>query len=310
MATPAATAPRTVGLRRTLRGYFLLTKPRIIELLLITTVPTMIVAQEGIGDDAVAFLRLVAATLVGGSLAAGGANVFNCWCDRDIDARMARTRNRPLPMGDVTPNGALLFGVVLTVLSFVWLGATVNLVSALLALAANAFYVFVYTIALKRSTPQNIVIGGAAGAVPVLIGWAAVTGDVFALSAMPAWVAFLLIFYWTPPHFWALAIKYRDDYEEAGVPMLPVVSTIEATASQILRYSWVMVAMSLLFFAVAHMGLVYLGTALVLGGVFLKTASDLKKRPTVKQAMLLFHFSITYLGLVFASMAVDVLLLG
>ncbi|MCE7883637.1 MAG: protoheme IX farnesyltransferase, partial [Actinobacteria bacterium ATB1] len=229
MAT-SATAPRTIGLRRTLRGYFLLTKPRIIELLLITTVPVMVVANGGIGADAGGFLWLVTATLVGGSLAAGGANVFNCWFDRDIDARMTRTRTRPLPAGDVSPNGALVFGVVLTTVSFVWLAALVNIESAVLALSANAFYVSVYTVALKRSTPQNIVIGGVAGAVPTLIGWAAVTGEVLTPNAIPAWVAFLLVFYWTPPHFWALAIKYRSDYEEAGVPMLPVVASIQTTA--------------------------------------------------------------------------------
>lgn len=309
MAT-SATAPRTIGLRRALRGYFLLTKPRIIELLLITTVPVMIVANDGIGADPGSFLWLVTATLVGGSLAAGGANVFNCWLDRDIDARMSRTRTRPLPAGDVSPNGAVVFGVVLTTVSVVWLVVLVNIESAVLALSANAFYVFVYTIALKRSTSQNIVIGGVAGAVPALIGWAAVTGEILTPSAIPAWVAFLLVFYWTPPHFWALAIKYRSDYEEAGVPMLPVVASIKTTARHILRYSWTMVAMSLLFFVTARMGLVYLGAALVLGGVFLKAASDLEKEPTVKRAMMLFHYSITYLGLLFASMAVDELLLG
>lgn len=309
MATSATSAPRHTGLRNTLRAYVLLTKPRIIELLLITTVPMMIVANGGIGSDAVAFLRLVAATLVGGSLAAGGANVFNCWCDRDIDARMTRTKARPLPRGDVSPHAALVFGTVLTLVSFAWLAGLVNVVSAVLALSANAFYVLVYTLALKRSTPQNIVIGGVAGAVPTLVGWAAVTGHVFTLAAIPAWVAFLLVFYWTPPHFWALAIKYRDDYAAAGVPMLPVVTSTETTARYILRYSWVMVSMSLLFFVVARMGVIYLVTAAVLGVIFLKSASDLRTRPTVKQAMLLFHYSITYLGLLFASMALDVAVL-
>ncbi len=213
------------------------------------------------------------------------------------------------PASAPAPLARVVLGVVLTLVSFAWLALLVNVQSAVLALAANAFYVLVYTLALKRSTPQNIVIGGVAGAVPTLVGWSAVTGQVFALAAIPAWVAFLLVFYWTPPHFWALAIKYRDDYAAAGVPMLPVVTSAETTARYILRYSWVMVSMSLLFFVVARMGVIYLVAAVVLGAIFLKAASDLRARPTLKQAMLLFHYSISYLGLLFASMALDVLVL-
>lgn len=304
MATPAAVTSEVRPRRSALsvaKSYFLLTKPRIIELLLITTVPSMIVAQASTPQGGLPSWQLVLATLIGGSLAAGAANTVNCWFDRDIDAIMARTRNRPLPRGDVSPNGALVFAAVLQVLSFVWLGLAVNWLSAFLGLSATLFYVFVYTIGLKRSSPQNIVIGGAAGAVPVLIGWSAVTGTV----PLASWVAFALIFYWTPPHFWALAIKYRDDYAAAGVPMLPVVETIETTARQILRYSWLMVAISLLFFAVAQMGLIYLVSAVVLGAVFLKMAIDLRRDPSVRKAMRLFHYSISYLGLLFVSMAVD-----
>lgn len=298
MASPAtATRPVRLGFGRVARAYFLLTKPRIVELLLITTVPMMIVAQRGLPP-----LGLVLATLVGGSLAAGGANTFNCWLDRDIDALMARTRNRPLPAGEVSPTGALVFGFVLEVVAFAWLDLTVNRISAVLAVCATAFYVFVYTIGLKRSSPQNIVVGGAAGAVPVLIGWAAVTGEV-------AWAplfAFLVVFYWTPPHFWALAIKYRDDYAAAGVPMLPVVAGFAETARYVVVYSWVMVAVSLAYFAVARLGLLYLAVAILLGGLFLARAYQLRRTPTAEKAMRLFHFSITYLALLFAAMAVDV----
>jgi protoheme IX farnesyltransferase len=283
----------------TARGYLALTKPRIIELLLVTTVPTMIVAARGMPS-----LWLILATLVGGSFAAGSANTINCYVDRDIDVRMHRTERRPLPKSVVTPESALRFGIVLGVLATVWLGLFVNWLSALLAVGAIGFYVFVYTLGMKRTTPSNIVIGGAAGCMPVLIGWAAVTGRV----ELPAFVLFAVVFYWTPPHFWALAIRFRDDYAAADVPMLPVVAGLDETARQIVLYSWAMVAVSLLFYPVARMGPVYLASCVVLGVVFLREAHGLAGRARAGQpvkAMRLFHWSITYLTLLFAAMAVD-----
>ena len=281
------------------RGYLALTKPRIIELLLVTTVPAMIVAERGMPA-----WWLIVATLVGGSFAAGSANTINCYVDRDIDTQMHRTERRPLPNAVVTPAEALRFGVILGVLATLWLGLLVNWLSAVLALAAIGFYVFVYTLGMKRSTPSNIVIGGAAGCMPVLIGWSAVTGRV----ELPAFVLFAVIFYWTPPHFWALAIKFRDDYAAASVPMLPVVAGVKETAKQIVLYSWAMVAVSLLFHPVARMGNVYLGACLVLGAMFLREAHGLAARAKSGAAvkpMRLFHWSITYLTLLFAAMAVD-----
>jgi protoheme IX farnesyltransferase len=281
------------------RGYLALTKPRIIELLLVTTVPTMVVAARGLPS-----LWLVLATLVGGSFAAGSANTINCYVDRDIDVRMHRTERRPLPNAVVTPAEALRFGIVLGLVATVWLGFLVNWLSAGLAVAAIAFYVFVYTLGMKRSTPSNIVIGGAAGCMPVLIGWAAVTGRV----EVPALVLFAVIFYWTPPHFWALAIRFSDDYAAADVPMLPVVAGLRETARQIVLYSWVMVALSLLFHPVARMGLIYLVSCVVLGALFLKEAHGLAsraKRGVAVKPMRLFHWSITYLTLLFAAMALD-----
>ena len=298
LAAPSeVTAPRS--LRDLARGYLALTKPRIIELLLVTTVPTMIVAERGMPSA-----WLVLATLVGGSFAAGSANTINCYVDRDIDVRMHRTERRPLPTSVVTPAEALRFGVVLGAVATVWLGLAVNWLSAALALAAIGFYVFVYTLGMKRTTPSNIVIGGAAGCMPVLIGWSAVTGRV----EVPAFVLFAVIFYWTPPHFWALAIKFRDDYAAASVPMLPVVAGVRETAKQIVLYSWAMVAVSLLFHPVARMGNVYLGAAVVLGAMFLREAHGLASRARSGAAvkpMRLFHWSITYLTLLFAAMAVD-----
>ena len=295
-----------VGERRAVgelaRGYLALTKPRIIELLLVTTVPAMIVAERGLPS-----FWLILATLVGGSFAAGSANTINCYVDRDIDVRMNRTSRRPLPKAVVTPAEALRFGILLGVLATMWLGLLVNWLSAVLALAAIGFYVFVYTLGMKRSTPSNIVIGGAAGCMPVLIGWSAVTGRV----ELPAFVLFAVIFYWTPPHFWALAIKFKDDYARAGVPMLPVVAGLAETTRQIVLYSWAMVAISLLFHPVARMGNVYLVSCLVLGAVFLREAHLLARRVKRDQPvkpMRLFHWSITYLTLLFAAMAVDQLL--
>jgi protoheme IX farnesyltransferase len=279
-------------------AYLALTKPRIIELLLVTTLPTMFVAQGGVPP-----VSLMLWTLAGGALAAGGANAFNMVADRDIDRVMHRTRHRPLVTGEVTPTAALVFATVLEVVAFAELWWKVNLLSAVLAVSATAFYVLVYTLWLKRTSSQNIVLGGAAGAVPVLVGWAAVTGS---LSWAPV-VLFAVIFLWTPPHFWALAIRYRDDYEAAHVPMLPVVATFSQTAGQILFYTGLLVAASLLFALVAHMGLVYVISAAVLGAVFLAFGVRLRREQTARAAMQLFQYSITYLTLLFLAMAVDVL---
>ncbi len=280
-----------------LGAYVALTKPRIIELLLVTTLPTMIVAQRGLPP-----VWLMAATLVGGALAAGGANAINMVVDRDIDKVMHRTRNRPLVTGAVTPRNALIFAIALEVAAFVELAAAVNLLSAVLAISATLFYVFVYTLWLKRTSSQNIVIGGAAGAVPVLVGWAAVTDS---LGWAP-FVLFALIFVWTPPHFWSLAVKYRDDYQAAHVPMLPAVATFERTARQILVYSVVLVAVSLVLAPVASLGAFYVTAAALLGAGFIGLALRLAHRATPKAAMRLFGYSITYLTVLFVCMAVDV----
>jgi protoheme IX farnesyltransferase len=251
-------------------------------------------------------LGLVLATLLGGSLAAGSANAINNYVDRDIDQLMARTAHRPLAKHAVDPTAALRFGIVLGVASFVWLVATVNLLSAVLAVAAILFYVFVYTLGLKRRSPQNIVIGGAAGCVPVLVGWAAVTGEV----GLPALLLFAIVFAWTPPHFWALALKYREDYARAGVPMMPVVYGVAETARQILLYSILLVSITLMFGPVGQMGLLYLTAAVGLGGVFIYLAWRLLRTNTEQMAMRLFRYSITYLGLLFTAMAIDAALSG
>jgi protoheme IX farnesyltransferase len=283
----------------TLRAYVALTKPRIIELLLVTTVPTMVLAEGGVPS-----LGLIGAVLVGGTLAAGGANAMNQYLDRDIDDRMRRTRNRPLPRHMVEPAAALVFGLVLSVLSFAWLTVTVNTLSAVLAASAIVFYVVVYTLWLKRATPQNIVIGGAAGCVPVLVAWAAVTGTV----GLPALILFAIIFVWTPPHFWALALRYRGDYEAAGVPMLPVVRGEVETARQILLYSLVLVAVSLLLLPAAGMGIVYLLAAAGLGVGFIAWALRVRRAPDIgAPAIGLFRYSTTYLTLLFAAVAADAL---
>jgi protoheme IX farnesyltransferase len=282
-----------------IRAYVALTKPRIIELLLITTLPTMVVAERGLPP-----LGLMVATLVGGALAAGGANAVNMYVDRDIDALMERTKNRPLVTGEVTPRAALTFAVVLEVAAFIELWALVNLLSAVLAVSACLFYVFVYTLWLKRSSSRNIVIGGAAGAVPVLVGWSAVTGS---LSWAPI-VLFAIIFYWTPPHFWALAIRYREDYAAAEVPMLPAVVSLRTTAVRILGYTVLLWLITLLFAWVADMGLLYVLSAVVLGGLFTAMAVQLLRDATPQRAMRLFGWSITYLTLLFVAMAADQLL--
>ena len=301
-ATEAANAglPRATSVaahwRARIQAYVGLTKPRIIELLLVTTVPAMVLADRGLPSP-----WLVLAVLAGGTLAAAGANTINCVLDRDIDEKMRRTHRRPLPAGSVTPKAALRFGIALEVLAFAWLWASVKLLAAALSVGATAFYVFVYTMWLKRTTTHNIVIGGAAGAVPVLVGWAAVTGRI----GLPAWVMFAIVFMWTPPHFWALAMKYRDDYAAAGVPMLPVVAGPKAAARQILAYSVVLVGVTLTLCPAAKMGPVYLVAALVLGARFLRCAHQLSRDNSARAAFRLFSFSITYLGLLFMAIAVD-----
>jgi heme o synthase len=299
------------GARRPLsdsvRAYVALTKPRIIELLLVTTVPAMILAARDVpGLRIVDFTGLVIATLVGGTLAAGSANAINCYLDRDIDELMARTRRRPLPAHQVEPERAMVFGIVLGVVSLVLMAWLVNLVAAFLTLLAIAFYVVVYTIMLKRTTPQNIVIGGAAGALPPVIGWAAVTGSV----GPPALVLFALVFYWTPPHFWALSLRIRRDYEAARVPMLPVVRGIAETSRQILLYTVLLVAISLVLFAVGRLGWIYLVAAIVLGAVFLRQAVALWRTGSAEAestagAIGLYRYSISYLSLLFLAVAVD-----
>ncbi len=285
--------------RRTLGSYVALTKPRIIELLLVTTVPTMIVAERGLPS-----VWLMAATVIGGTLSAGGANAINMYVDRDIDQVMDRTKKRPLAQGAMSPRAALTFAVSLEVVAFFFLWGTVNLLSAVLALSACLFYVFVYTLWLKRTSSNNIVIGGAAGAAPVLIGWSAVTGTL----DWPPVVLFAVIFYWTPPHFWALAIRYRDDYAKADVPMLPVVASLRTTATRILLYTLLLVGLTVLFAPVADMGNLYLGAALVLGAVFTWFAVRLLRDATPAVAMRLFGWSITYITLLFGAMAADQLL--
>jgi protoheme IX farnesyltransferase len=287
--------------RDRLHAYLMLTKPRIIVLLLITTVPAMILAAGGIPP-----LWLILATLVGGSIAAGSANAINMYLDRDIDQVMKRTRQRPLPAHEVTPEDALRFGFVLGAISFGFLATVVNVLAASLALAAIAFYVFVYTMWLKRSTAQNIVIGGAAGAAPALVGWAAVTGTL----AWPAWVLFAIVFVWTPPHFWALAMRYQGDYAAAGVPMLPVVKGEDETRRQIFLYSLVLFGTTLLLVPLASMGLVYLLTAVVLGGIFVYRALHLWRRPDPDKAWRLFTFSIVYLAALFGAVALDALVVA
>ncbi len=297
------TASASFSTRDVAKGYLALTKPRIIELLLVTTVPTMIVADNGFPR-----LWLIVATLVGGTLAAGGANAFNMVIDRDIDAIMERTKKRPLVTGVMSARSATLFAFALEAVAFAVLVLWVNQLSAWLALSATAFYVFIYTMLLKRRSKQNIVIGGAAGAVPVLIGWAAVTNS---LGWTPV-LLFLVVFIWTPPHFWALAVRYRDDYHAANVPMMPVVASLRRTTLEILVYTVIMWALTLLIGSSAHLGWVYAVSATVLGAMFTYYALRLFRharvdKADVAEAMRLFHFSITYLSALFILMAVDVL---
>ena len=286
----------TPSLRSKVGAYVSLTKPQIIELLLVTTVPVQIVAARGIPS-----LWLIVTTVVGGTLAAGGAHAINMYVDRDIDALMARTRNRPLVTGVIEPRNALVFAIALEVAAFALLWSTVNLLSAVLAVAACLFYVFVYTLWLKRTSTQNIVIGGAAGAVPVLIGWSSVTNS---LDWAPV-ILFGVIFFWTPPHFWALAIKYKDDYAAAEVPMMPVVADVRSTVRQMIAYTVVTWALTLLFAPVAGMGALYVVAATVLGAIFTYQAYRLLRDASYARAMRLFGWSITYVSLLFGAMALD-----
>jgi protoheme IX farnesyltransferase len=287
---------------RKAKAYFELTKPRVIELLLVSTVPTMILAQRGIPD-----LWLMIATVVGGALSAGSANSFNCYIDADIDKIMGRTKGRPLVTGELTKSEAYIFAWVLGVLSVVWLAVLVNPLAATLSLAAILFYVFVYTLLLKRRTPQNIVWGGAAGSMPVLIGWAAVTNEL----APAAWVLFLIIFLWTPPHYWPLSLRYKQDYTDAGVPMLPVVRNNKTVGVQIILYAWALVASTLLLIPIGTMGLIYTLTAFLTGTWFLVESYRLYRQAIVGEItnpMRLFHGSISYLTLLFVAIAIDPLL--
>ena len=283
------------------RAFIALTKPRIIELLLITTVPTMVVAERGIPS-----VWLMIATVVGGTLAAGGANAINMYVDRDIDKLMERTQNRPLVTGAVAPTEALVFAISIEVVAFFFLWGTVNLLSAALALTACLFYVFVYTLWLKRTSTRNIVIGGAAGAMPVLIGWSAVTNSI---DWAPV-VLFGVMFYWTPPHFWALAIKYREDYSAADIPMLPSVVSTRETAVRMMYYTVVLIVLSVAFSPVADMGLIYLISAIVLGLIFLVLTYHVLRDQDTRSAMRLFGYSITYITLLFGAMVVDQLVRG
>ena len=299
--TPEFTSQRP-SFGRKAKAYFELTKPRVIELLLVSTVPTMILAQRGIPD-----LWLMVATVVGGALSAGSANSFNCYIDADIDKIMGRTKGRPLVTGELTKPEAYVFAWALGVLSVLWLAVLVNFLAAMLSLAAILFYVFIYTLLLKRRTPQNIVWGGAAGSMPVLIGWAAVTNEL----APAAWVLFLIIFLWTPPHYWPLSLRYKQDYTDAGVPMLPVVRDNKTVGVQIILYAWALVASTLLLIPVGSMGLIYTVTALVTGCWFVFESYRLYKQAIVGEItnpMRLFHGSISYLTLLFIAIAIDPLL--
>lgn len=298
--TGTSIARQNQNLTEVIKSYYQLTKPRIIPLLLITTAASMWIAADGKVDP---FLLLI--TLSGGTLAAASAQVMNCIYDQDIDYNMTRTRKRPIPSGRVQPRHALIFAVVLGVLSFSLLTIFANLLAALLAMSGIVFYMLIYTHWLKRNTTQNIVIGGAAGSIPPLVGWAAVTGD---LSWIP-WILFTIIFLWTPPHFWALALMIKEDYAEVGIPMLPVVAGEAVTAKQIWIYSWLLVPCSLmLLYPFGNLGLVYGAIALYLGGKFLYKAWELKQDPTNNQlARGMFKYSIFYMMLLCVAMIIDTL---
>ncbi len=285
--------------RRKITAYVALTKPRVLELLLVTTIPVMILAQSGLPN-----LWLVLATVVGGSMSAGSAAAFNCYLDRDIDSAMSRTKNRPLVTGELSPREAAVFAWALGVSSTVWLVVTTNVLAAALSVAAILFYVFVYTMWLKRRTPQNIVWGGIAGCFPVLIGWCAVSGHL-------AWTPIILfgvVFLWTPPHYWPLSIKYRHDYRTVGVPMLAVVRGRAVVSLQIVLYAWATVACSLLLVPVAHMGTVYIAVSVVAGARFISETHrlyGLAIRHQELSSMRVFHGSISYLTVLFLAVAID-----
>ncbi len=299
-ANTAGVMART-SIGATVRNYVTITKPRVILLLLITTVPPMVVAQRGWPSN-----WLVLATLIGGTLSAAGANAINCWYDRDIDAVMRRTRSRPTVTGEIEASHALVFGIALGVLAFAFLWATTTLMAATLSGVALLFYVFVYTAWLKRRTPQNIVIGGAAGAFPPMVGWAAVTGDI----ALASCVMFAVIFFWTPPHFWALSLRLKDDYADARVPMLPVTHGVEVTRLQILRYTVLLVVVTLLLLPAASLSWIYLGSALVLGATFFWGSFRLWQQKSSIEPITLYKLSMLYLALLFVSMGVDAAVFG
>jgi protoheme IX farnesyltransferase len=286
----------STNVRQTIGAYVALTKPRIIVELLITTIPAMILAANGWPET-----WLVVATLLGGTMAAGSANAINMFIDRDIDGIMRRTSSRPIPSGLVTPAQALAFASVLAVLSFFLLAFAANLLTAILAMLALLFYVFVYTLWLKRSTPQNIVIGGAAGAMPPLVGWAAVTGSLDTAAI----VLFAIIFIWTPPHFWALALNLETDYRRAGVPMMPLVAGEASTRTQILIYSVILLGVSLLLIPFGTASYFYFASATLLGIGFVALAFRLWRAGTARAAARLFRYSLIYLALLFAAVAVD-----
>lgn len=291
----------TVAWQEVLRDYVALTKPKIISLLLATTLGAMLIAAPGFPA-----IGLMIWTLIGGALASGGAGAINHFLDRDIDLKMGRTRGRPVATGRVKPVRALIFGLALGLAAFVLLTTFVNLLAALLAMGGLLFYVLIYTMWLKRTTPHNIVIGGAAGSFPPLVGWAAVTGRL----DLPALILFSIVFYWTPPHFWALSLLIRGDYERAGVPMLPVVWGQGETRKQILLYSFLMVAMTTLLFVTHTLGALYLGLALLLGSLFLYYALFLLHEQTQRAARRLYLYSLLYLALLFAAMVLDHALLA
>jgi protoheme IX farnesyltransferase len=295
--SPSVALPPTAagGVRQVVSDYVALTKPKVQSLLLLTTVCAMEVA----GDPSIG---LIALTVVGGYLSAGGAGAVNHWYDRDIDAQMPRTANRPVPSGRVAPRAALVYGIVLAALSFGLLTATVNLLAATLALAGFLGYVFVYTIWLKRRTPQNIVIGGAAGAFPPLVGWAAVTGG---LGGMPLYL-FAIVFFWTPPHFWALSLLMKEEYKRVGVPMLPVVRGEDETRKQILLYAVLLWAITQLPYCAGGLGAIYLVSSLLLGGLLIGGAVVLYRRADRRSALRLYLFSLLYLALLFGAMVLDV----
>ena len=294
--SPPGLASRAAAL---LADYVRLTKPRVISLLLLTTLLAMIMAQQGWPPG-----RTVVWTMIGGYLAAGGANAINQWFDRDIDARMRRTSNRPIVAGRIGATHALIYALAISLASALILGVGVNWLTAGLAMLGLVLYVFLYTWWLKRTTTQNIVIGGAAGAVPPLVGWAAVNGSV----GLGALILFAIVFYWTPPHFWALALLLRRDYAEAGVPMLPVVRGVDETARQVLLWTAVLVGVSLLPVAAGISGGLYLASALVLGALFLASAWRLSRAPDERRARSTFSFSMLYLALLFAALAIDAVL--